>query len=68
MLESVQQFVEYMQGLEEPQRGWAMTWLVIDLIARVMLYLITGIVVWALGRRLILAATYAWKESRRGPA
>jgi hypothetical protein len=68
MLEGAQQFVEYMQGLEEPQRSWAMNWLIIRTIGNVVLYVTTGIVVWALGRRIILAATYAWKESRRGAA
>lgn len=65
MFENTKAFVEFMQGLSPEAQSTAMTWLVVELIGRMTLYIVTGVVVWALGRRLIQAATYAYKESRR---
>jgi hypothetical protein len=65
MFENTRAFVEYMQALPPEAQSSATTWLVVELIGRVTMYIVTGVVVWALGRRLIQAATYAYKESQR---
>jgi uncharacterized Tic20 family protein len=65
MIEGMQEFVNQMRDYTEQERSWAIIWLIITLIGNIVLYVITGIIVWALGRRMIQAAAFAWKETRR---
>jgi hypothetical protein len=56
--------VEELKKLQGPERTPYMLLLVTRMIRDVAYYLILAAVVWALGRRLVMALLAAWKESR----
>jgi len=62
MIEEIRQLLETASGWDPAQRQ---TLLIVTIIRDVAYYVILGIVVWALGRRLIHAGMTAYRESRR---
>ena len=63
--EETRALIEEVHKLGADQKGPFVTWLVITLIRDISYYIVTGLVVWALGRRLIQAIMAAYRESRR---
>lgn len=68
MSEETRALIEYVKTLNEQERGTFVTWLIIDLIKDVSYYIVVGLVVWALGRRLIQAIMAGMREARRDRA
>jgi hypothetical protein len=65
MLEEMRLLMSEIAKLDEAQRGPYTTWLIVTMIRDVSYYIVAGIVVWALGRRLIQAVAQGMRESRR---
>jgi hypothetical protein len=68
MSEETRALIEYVKTLSEQERGTFVTWLIIDLIKDISYYIVVGLVVWALGRRLIQAIMAGMREARRDRA
>jgi len=65
MIDETRALFEYYKTLNDQERGLYTTWLVVSLVKDVTYYIVVGLVVWSLGRRLIGAITAATRESRR---
>ena len=60
------QVIEMMrQSVDDPERTRIMTLAIVKLIGEMVYYMVVGLVIWGLGKRLIQATVFAWKESRR---
>ncbi len=64
-LDLIQIIEQIRAAADDPERDRIMTLAIIRLIVEMVYYIVVGLVVWGLGRRLIDAALFAWKESRR---
>jgi hypothetical protein len=65
MTPELQSLLNDVSKLSADQKGPYETYLVVTLIRDVAYYIVMGIVVWALGRRLIHAIRTAYREARR---
>ena len=65
MLDEMRVLIDEVKKLGADQRGPFMTWLIVVMIRDICYYAITGIVAWALGRRLIQGIFTAIREARR---
>jgi hypothetical protein len=65
MFDETRVLFDEVQKLSGDQRGPFMTWLVVSTIRDVAYYIVAGIVIWALGRRLIQGILQGMRESRR---
>jgi len=63
--DSAREAFKAMQAVPAAERGPFTTVFVMTAIAYVVYYIVAGLVVWALGRRLIQASFAAYRESRR---
>lgn len=67
MFEEFKEIVDTIQKLPEADKQTAQTMAVTWCVAQVVYYIVAGVVIWALGRRLIQACFAAWREARRTP-
>ena len=65
--EEMRQLIEEIRKLPEAERTPFITWMVLETVMTVAYYVVVGLVIWALGRRIIQALLLAWRESRRAP-
>ena len=65
MSEETRALLEYVKTLTEVERDTFVTWLVISLIRDVSYYIVVGLVVWTLGRRIVEAILAGMREARR---
>ena len=65
MFENLKETLDAYNQLDQAQRGSFATIEVFKYVAAMVYYIVAGVVVWALGRRLIQASFAALKESRR---
>ncbi len=65
MLDEMRPLIEEVKKLSDDQRGPFIAWLVVVMIRDICYYTITGIVAWALGRRLLQGIFTAIREARR---
>ena len=65
MFDETRQLFDYYKTLTDQERGLYTTWLVVSLIKDVAYYIVVGLVVWSLGRRLITAFQAGLREARR---
>ncbi len=65
MLEEMDRLITEVKKLDAEQRGPFVTWLIVVMIRDVAYYIITGLVAWVLGRRLIQGVLSAVREARR---
>jgi len=64
-IEETRTLIEQLKTIDASQRGPFMTWLVISMIRDVAYYVILGILIWSLGRRIIQAILTAYRETSR---
>lgn len=60
----IQQVFDAIELMDEPAQSAATTALVTTCVIYCVYYAVVGLVVWALGRRLIQASFAAWREAR----
>lgn len=65
MFDETRNLFEYYKTLNDQERGLYTTWLVVSLVKDIAYYIVVGLVVWSLGRRLIGAIMAAMRESKR---
>ncbi|MDB5324625.1 MAG: hypothetical protein JWM57_194 [Phycisphaerales bacterium] len=65
MFDEFHKIIAELQKLPEPMRETARTAFITWCIARCIYYIVSAIVIWALGRRLIQACLAAWREARK---
>ena len=65
MFDTLKETYETYQRMDSGQRGSFATIMVFKYLAIMTYYVVAGLVIWALGRRLIQASFAAYKESRR---
>jgi len=65
MYDDFKRILEEMAKLDDAQRAAMQTWFVVRCVITVVYTVVGGIVVWALGRRLIQASFAALREARR---
>jgi hypothetical protein len=65
MLDEMRLLIDEVKKLNDDQQGPFVTWLIVVMIRDVAYYAITGIVAWALGRRLIQGIFTAIREAGR---
>jgi hypothetical protein len=65
MFDNLKETYDTYQGMDPTTRGSFATIMVFKYIALMVYYVVAGLVVWALGRRLIQAFFAAFKEARR---
>ena len=65
MFEGTRELFDYYKTLTEQERGLYTTWLVVTLIRDITYWIVVGIVIIALGRRLISAVQAGMREARR---
>ena len=63
--EETRALIEQVKTLDANQRGTFIAWLVVSLIRDISYYVVVGILVWSLGRRIVQAILTAARESRR---
>ncbi len=63
--EETRTLIEALKTVDASQRGPFITWLVISMIRDVSYYVILGILIWSLGRRIIQASLTAYREAGR---
>jgi len=61
--DEISQIVDTMKKLQGPERTPFIMLLVTRMIRDIAYYLILAAVVWALGRRIVMAILASWKES-----
>ena len=66
--EETRALIEQVKLMDASQRGPFITWLIISLIRDISYYVILGILIWSLGRRIIQALLTAYRESSRESA
>ena len=64
-IEETRTLIESLKTIDPSQRGPFITWLVISMIRDVAYYVILGILIWSLGRRIIQAILTAYRETSR---
>jgi hypothetical protein len=67
MLDEFNQVITQLKTAPDDVKATMQTWFVVKCVMAVVYYAIAGVVVWALGRRLIQASFAAWREARRSP-
>ncbi|MGN6506254.1 MAG: hypothetical protein ACTHM6_11895 [Tepidisphaeraceae bacterium] len=65
MFEDFRKIIEEIQKLPDPAKSTAQVAFVAWCAAKIVYYAVAGLVVWALGRRLIQASFAAMREARR---
>ncbi len=65
MYDDFRQALDHLQKLSDKDRSYATTWLVVWCMLFLVRYVVTGIVVFAIGRRIIGAFAVAIKESQQ---
>ncbi|MGC4034260.1 MAG: hypothetical protein QM754_21485 [Tepidisphaeraceae bacterium] len=65
MFDDFQKIIEQIKTLPAPEKATAQTAFIAWCAAKIVYYLVAGVVAWALGRRLIQACFAAWREARR---
>ena len=65
MLDDFRQIIDEIRRLPDPARQTAQTAFIAWCVARVVYTIVCGVVVWALGRRLIQAVLAASREAKR---
>ena len=65
MLDEMRLLIEEVKKLGEAERGPFVTWLVVVMVRDVSYYIVSGLVAWALGRRIIQGTFAAIREARR---
>ncbi len=65
MFDEFNKIIEAIGRLPEPDRATAQTAFVTWCVAQVVYYLVAGVVVWALGRRIVQAVFAALREAKR---
>ena len=65
MLDETRLLFEEVKHLDASQKSTFVTWLVVSLVRDVSYYIVLGILIFTLGRRLIQACLTAIRESRR---
>ncbi|HEX8323761.1 MAG TPA: hypothetical protein VF595_07585 [Tepidisphaeraceae bacterium] len=65
MFDEFQKIIAEIGKLPPADKAAAQTVFVAWCVARVVYYVVAGVVVWALGRRLIQACFAAWREAHR---
>ena len=65
MLEDTRNLFDYYKTLNDQERGLYTTWLIVTLIKDVTYYIVVGLVIWSLGRRLISAIQAGMREAKR---
>jgi hypothetical protein len=65
MFDSLSETYNTYQKMDPAQRGPFATIMVFKYLALMVYYIVAGLVIWALGRRLIQACFAAFKEARR---
>jgi hypothetical protein len=65
MFDNLKETYDVYQKMDPQQRGPFATIMVFKYLALMVYYIVAGLVVWALGRRLIQASFAAFKEARR---
>ncbi len=68
MLDETRQLFDYYKTLNDQERGLYTTWLVVTLIRDVTYWIVVGLVVLSLGKRLIGAIQAAMREASRDRA
>lgn len=68
MFDELSQFLQKAQALPPDKRTIAMTMFVFWSLAQCVYYIVLGVVIIVLGRRLINATLTAWRETRREPS
>jgi hypothetical protein len=68
MIEEIRQIIAKIQSLPPDQRSGVIATSIFISLAKMTYYIMLGIVVIILGRRLIYATLSAWKEARREPS
>jgi hypothetical protein len=68
MIDEIRQVIKEIQTLPPDQRSSVVAISILKSVAAMTYYIMLGIVVIILGRRLIYATLSAWKESRREPS
>ena len=68
MFQDYKEAFDYIKTLSPAERSTYQTWIVVDLVKTISGLIILGLVVWALGRRLIHAIMSAIRESKHGRA
>ena len=66
--EESRDLIEAVRSMDASQKSTFVTWLVITLIRDISYYVVVGILVFTLGRRLIQACLTAFRETRRESA
>ena len=65
MFDEARQLFDQVKTATPEQKSLFTSWFIITLIRDLAYYTVTGVVAWALGRRLIHAITTAIRESKR---
>jgi len=65
MFDDLDRTVAVYKAMDPTQRGSFATIMVFKYLALMVYYIVAGLVIWALGRRLIQASFAAFKEARR---
>jgi hypothetical protein len=65
MFDSLKETVEAYNKMDPARQGSFATIMVFKYLALMTYYIVVGLVIWALGRRLIQASFAAYRESRR---
>ncbi len=65
MLDEMRLLIDEVKKLGDDQRGPFITWLVVVMVRDVAYYIVTGLVAWALGRRIVQGTFAAIREARR---
>jgi len=65
MFDNLKETYDVYEKMDPTQRGSFATIMVFKYLALMVYYIVAGLVIWALGRRLIQASFAAFKEARR---
>lgn len=68
MIDEIRQVIKEIQAVPDAQRSGVIAIAIFKSLAAMTYYIMLGIVVIILGRRLIYATLSAWKETRREPS
>jgi hypothetical protein len=68
MIDEIRQVIKEIQAVPDAQRSVGIAIAIFKSLAAMTYYIMLGIVVIILGRRLIYATLSAWKETRREPS
>ncbi|HEY0007823.1 MAG TPA: hypothetical protein VGB55_03780 [Tepidisphaeraceae bacterium] len=65
MIDEFKQILDQIRTLPDAEKATMQTWLIVTCVMSVVYYLVAGVVVWALGRRIIQGSFAALREARR---